>query len=128
MVKQRELLKRQIHQLVVFLQIIGVDGVQVVLPVRHDGRGRDTDQALHTGADIAQSQPGAIFFQTEDGAAGQVVGQRLQAQLGIFALRQILHRAADADDVALLIAIGLAQNAGRKAAAVGGGVDYIQCV
>ena len=88
--------------------------IHIGLAIRHDGHGADPNQLLYPGADIAQPQMVGRAFESEDGAAGQVVGQGFKPQLGIFALGQILHRAADADDVAIGIAVGLAANGGRE--------------
>ena len=84
-VKQPQQPERLVHQLVVFINIVGVHRTQIVAAVRHDGRGGYANQALHPGADIAQAHAVVIAFQAKDRAAGQVVGQCFQALLGILA-------------------------------------------
>ena len=105
-----------------------MDGIQVGLTVGHDGVGRHADQVLYAGTDVAEPQLRQAAFQTVDGAAGQVVGQGFEAHACVLAFGQVLQRAAERDDAALLVAQGAAHEAGREPPSVRAVVHDIEAV
>ncbi len=109
-------------------QVLGMDGIQVGLTVGHDGVGRHADQVLYAGTDVAEPQLRQAAFQAVDGAAGQVVGQGFEAHACVLAFGQVLQRAAERDDAALLVAQGAAHEAGREPPSVRAVVHDIEAV
>ncbi|EZP46142.1 hypothetical protein BW39_05793 [Delftia sp. RIT313] len=119
---------RALHHPLVERQVLGMDGIQVDLPIGHDGVGRHADQVLYAGADVAEPQLRQAAFQAVDGAAGQVVGQGFEAHACVLAFGQVLQRAAERDDAALLVAQGPAHEAGSELPAVRAALDHIDAV